>query len=223
MKKEKFTLNFPTNPIFGGNQNQMQPVTGTTGLALKFVNGMILVSDRRASMGTYVASKKAKKVHKLNDHTGMGIAGLVSDAQTLIDVMRSELRLYELENGFQPSIKVSASLLATIIHGGYRRFQPWWVQLLVGGIDRRGSHIYVLDPSGSVSEEEYTAIGSGTLLAMGVLESSWKPDLPKAKAKDLAITALKTAIGRDTATGNGIDGLIYSTKEEVAEEIHIEI
>ena len=217
-------MNFPTNPMYSGeNQNQMQPVTGTTGLALKFAGGIVIVADRRASMGTFVASKHAKKVHKLNDYTGMGIAGLVSDAQTLIDVMRSELRLYELENNFKPSIKVAASLLATIIHGGYRRYQPWWVQLLVGGVDHRGSHVYVLDPSGSLSEEDYIAIGSGTLLAMGVLESSWKTDLTKAKAKDLAISALKTAIGRDVATGNGIDGLIFSTKEEVAEEIKIDL
>ena len=214
-------MNFPTNPMLNiGNPNLL---TGTTGLAFKFVDGIIMVADRRASAGTFVASKRTKKVHKLNDYTGMGIAGLVSDAQTLIDVMKSELRLYELENGFRPSIKVASSLLATIIHGGFRRYQPWWVQLLVGGVDRRGAHVYVLDPSGSLSEEDYIAIGSGTLLAMGVLESSWKSDLTKAKAKELAITALKTAIGRDVATGNGIDGLIFSTKEEVAEEIHIDL
>jgi proteasome beta subunit len=205
-----------------GNPNQMPLVTGTTGLALKFADGIVLVADRRASAGTFVASKRAKKVHKLNGYTGMGIAGLVADAQTLIDVMKSELRLYELENSFQPSIKVAASLLSTILHGGFRRYTPWWVQLLVAGIDRRGPHVYVLDPSGSLSEEDYIAIGSGTLLAMGVLESSWKAELTKAKAKDMAINALKMAIGRDTATGNGIDGLIFSTKEEVAEEFHLD-
>jgi 20S proteasome alpha/beta subunit len=47
--------------------------------------------------------------------------------------------------------------------------------------------------------------------------------MTKAKAKELVITALKTAIGRDTATGNGIDGIIFSTKEEVAEEFHIDL
>lgn len=217
-------MNYPTNPLFDNNNaNNMQLVKGTTGLALKFANGIIIVADRRASMGTFVASKTAKKVHKLNEYTAMGIAGLVSDAQSLIDVMKAELRLYELENSFRPTIRVAGSLLATIIHGSYRRFQPYWVQLLVGGIDRRGSHIYVLDPSGSISEEDYFAIGSGTLLAIGVLEAMWKPDLTKAKAKELALTALKTAIGRDTATGNGIDGIIFSTKDEVAEEFHVEL
>lgn len=216
-------MNFPNNPMFGAGIPNEQLLKGTTGVALKYADGMILVADRRASAGTFVASKHAKKVHKLNEYTGMGIAGLVSDAQTLIDVMKSELRLYELENGFDPSVKVAASLLATIIHGGFRRYTPWWVQLLVGGVDRRGSHVYVLDPSGSLSEEDYIAIGSGTLLAMGVLEASWKPDMTKAKAKEIGINALKMAIGRDTATGNGIDGLIFSTKEKVPEEFKIDL
>ena len=217
-------MNYPTNPLFDNNNvNNMQPVKGTTGLALKFAGGIIIAADRRASMGTFVASKNAKKVHKLNEVTGIGIAGLVSDAQSLIDLMKAELSLYELENGFRPTTRVAGSLLATVIHGGYRRYQPYWVQLLVGGVDRRGSHIFVLDPSGSISEEEYFAIGSGTLLSIGVLEATWKPDMTKAKAKELAITALKTAIRRDTATGNGIDGLIFSAKTEKAEEFHEEL
>ncbi|MHA1974739.1 MAG: proteasome subunit beta [Candidatus Hodarchaeales archaeon] len=217
-------MNLPTNPLFNSTyQDQMQTLKGTTGLALKYADGVILVADRRASMGTFVASKKAKKVHKLNAHTGMGIAGLVSDAQALVDLMRSELRLYHLENNFSPTIKVAASLLSTIMHGGYRRYQPWWVQLLVIGVDRRGSHVYVLGPDGSVSKEDYFAIGSGTLLAMGLLETNWKKNLTKEKAKELAISSLKAAIGRDSATGNGIDGLIFSTKAEEAEEIHIDL
>jgi proteasome beta subunit len=219
-------MNYPTNPLFNNSfQNQMQPVKGTTGLALKFANGSVIVSDRRASMGTFVASKQAKKVHLVNDYTGIGIAGLVSDAQALVDLLRSELRLYQLENNFEPSIKVAGSLLATIIHSGYRRYQPWWVQLLVAGVDRRGSHVYVLDPSGSISEEDYISIGSGTLLAMGVLENAWKPDLKKEEAKELAIGALKSAIGRDTATGNGIDGVIFMKDGDklITEEIHIDL
>jgi proteasome beta subunit len=221
-------LNYPTNPLFNSsNQNQMPTdlLKGTTGLAFKFKDGAVIVSDRRASMGSFVASKKAKKIHKVNEYTGIGIAGLVSDAQSLVDLLRSELRLYQLENNFQPSIKVAGSLLATIMHGGYRRFQPYWVQLLVAGIDRRGAHVYILGPDGSISDEEFMAIGSGTLLAIGALENGWNPDMEKEKAKELAISALKTAISRDSATGNGIDGLIFTKDGDdfITEEIHIDL
>lgn len=214
-------MNFPSNSVFD-NSNQLPLMKGTTALALKHADGAIIISDRRASMGTFVGSKHAKKVYLLNDHTGLGTAGLVSDAQALVDLMQSELLLYKLENTFEPSVKVAGSLLATILHGGYRRMQPWWVQLLVTGVDRRGSHVYNLGPAGSLSEEDYFAIGSGMMLAMGVLEAQYEENLPKDEAKDLAVTALKTAIARDIATGNGIDGLIFSTKEKIAEEVHID-
>ncbi|PWI49046.1 proteasome subunit beta [Candidatus Heimdallarchaeota archaeon B3_Heim] len=221
-------MNYPTNPLFNDNnsqQDQMNRLKGTTGLALKFKNGALVIADRRASMGSFTASKHAKKVHKVNDYTGIGIAGSVSDAQALVDLLRSELRLYQLENNFEPSIKVAGSLLATIMHGSFRRFQPWWVQLLVAGVDRRGSHVYVLGPDGSISDEDFFAIGSGTLLSIGVLEHSYKPDLDKEKAKDLAIAALKTSLARDNATGNGIDGLIFFKVEDqvITEEIHIDM
>lgn len=216
-------MNFPQNNNLMSNEGQSHLMHGTTGVALRFKNGVVLVSDRRASMGTFVASKRAKKVHKVNAYTGIGIAGLVSDAQTLVDVIKSELKIYELENGFRPTVKVASSLLSTIIHGGYRRYQYWWVQLLVVGQDRRGSWAYVLDPSGSLAEEDYLAIGSGTLLAMGVLESEWKPDMTREEAKELGVKALKMAISRDTATGNGIDGLIFSSEDPEMEEIHIDL
>ncbi|MHA2342585.1 MAG: hypothetical protein ACXADW_11960 [Candidatus Hodarchaeales archaeon] len=111
------------------------------------------------------------------------------------------------------------------MHGGYRRFQPYWVQLLVAGVDRRGAHVYILGPDGSISDEEFMAIGSGTLLAIGALENGWKPDLDKKTAKELAISALKTAISRDSATGNGIDGLIFTKDGDnfVTEKIHIDL
>ncbi|MFW9855345.1 MAG: proteasome subunit beta [Candidatus Thorarchaeota archaeon] len=215
-------LNFPSN-LQIDNSNQLPPMKGTTALALKYSDGSIIVSDRRASMGTFVGSKKAKKVYLLNDYTGLGTAGLVSDAQALVDLMKSELRLYKLENNFDPSVKVAGSLLATILHGGYRRYQPWWVQLLVTGVDRRGTHVYNLGPAGSLSEEDYFAVGSGMMIAMGVMEVQWKPGLAKDEAKDLAVTALKASIARDNATGNGIDGLIFSTKKEAAEIISIDL
>lgn len=217
-------MNYPSNPIFGNSAgDQMQFMKGTTGVAFTFADGAVIASDRRASMGTFVASKTTKKVFKLNEFTGMGIAGLASDGQALAELMKSELQLYKMENNFEPTVKVAGSLLSTILHSGYRRYQLWYVQLLVAGVDRRGSHVYSLDPSGTLSEENFMAIGSGTLLALGIIENSWKADLTKAKAKELAITALKTAISRDAATGNGIDGLIFTTKEEVPEEIHVDL
>ena len=76
-----------------------------------------------------------------------------------------------------------------------------------------------------MSDEDFFAIGSGTLLSIGVLENSYKPDLDRETAKDLAIAALKTSLARDNATGNGIDGLIFikDGDQVITEEIHIDM
>ena len=144
----------------------------------------------------------------------MAIAGLVSDAMSLVDLMQAELTIFELENEYTPTVKVAANLLGVILHGGYRRYFPYWVQLIVGGVDHTGPHVYFLDPSGSVSEEPYFAIGSGSPLALGVMEDRLaKGDtLAVTDALELAEKGLRSAIGRDTGTGNGID-LLAITKE----------
>ncbi len=192
-----------------GIAKEFKQMKGTTGVALRFKDGAIVVADRRASMGTLVASKKAKKVHIIADNIGVGIAGLVSDAMMLVDLMRAELKLYELENGYKATVHVASSLLGTILYGGYRRFFPYWVQLLVAGVDRTGPHVYSLDLSGAVSEEDYFSIGSGSPMALGVLEMDYDEELSRDDAVALAKKSLMSAIGRDTATGNGIDGIIF--------------
>ncbi len=197
------------NPIKNVNPN-FSPSKGTTGVALRFKDGVVLAADRRASMGYLVASKRAKKVHMVTDRIAIGISGLVSDAMALVDFMRSELKLYELENEYPATVAVAAKLLSVILYGGYRRYFPYWVQLVLGGVDRTGPHIYSLDLSGSVSEEDYFTIGSGSPMSFGVLEAQYKPDLTKEEALNLAITALKTSIARDLATGNGIDALVIT-------------
>ena len=71
---------------------EKQLAKGTTTVAVKCKDCAILVADMRASMGTLVASDHAKKVHQLNDFSAITIAGLVSDAQYIIDIMQAQIR-----------------------------------------------------------------------------------------------------------------------------------
>ncbi|MFQ5978940.1 MAG: proteasome subunit beta [Candidatus Heimdallarchaeota archaeon] len=191
---------------------------GTTALGLRWKEGIVIGADRRVSAGTLIASKQGKKVHKIHDNIGMAIAGLVSDAMSLVELMRAELKIFELENEYQPTVKVAATLLGVILHGGYRRYFPYWVQLIIGGVDHTGPHVYFLDPSGAVGEEPYFAIGSGSPLALGVMEDRLAngDTLTVAESLDLAEKSLRSAIGRDAATGNGID-ILAITKEGIEE------
>jgi len=189
------TVNFMSQPLM--NDPNKDFAHGTTALGMRWKDGIVIGADRRVSAGTLIASKTGKKVFQIHKNLGMAIAGLVSDAMSLVDLMQAELTIFELENEYTPTVKVAANLLGVILHGGYRRYFPYWVQLIVGGVDHTGPHVYFLDPSGSVSEEPYFAIGSGSPLALGVMEDRLaKGDtLAVTDALELAEKGLRSAIG----------------------------
>ena len=202
------------NPNFNGmaNNSYMEPKHGTTTIALRFKGGIAAAADKRASMGTFVASKKADKLHELNDFTVATIAGMVSDAQYLVNLTRANLNLYELGRGYSPSTKMAGNLLASIMYEQYRSYFPYWVQMIVAGLDKDGPHVYTLDMAGGISDEDFASTGSGSPVAYGVLESQWKEDLTEEEGLKIAILALATAISRDAATGDGMDVVIVNKK-----------
>ncbi|MCE7742994.1 MAG: proteasome subunit beta [Candidatus Heimdallarchaeota archaeon] len=202
------------NPNFNGMTNNpfMDPKHGTTTIALKFKGGIAAAADKRASMGSFIASKKAKKLHEINDFTIATIAGLVSDAQYLVHLTRANLNLYALGRGYDPSTKMAGNLLASIMYEQYRAYFPYYVSMIVAGLDKDGGHIYTLDMAGGITEEDFASTGSGSLVAYGVLESQWKEDLTEEAGLKIAITALATATSRDTATGDGMDVLVVNKK-----------
>jgi proteasome beta subunit len=87
----------------------------------------------------------------------------------------------------------------------------------VGGLDDEGQSLYVLDVLGSLIPDKYAVVGSGTEIAVGVLEEGYKEGLGIEEAKALVTRAIKSAISRDAMSGDGIDFLII-TKEGVVEE-----
>lgn len=203
------------NDEYAKNENALLK-TGTTGLGLRYKDGVLLAADKRMSAG-FVAGKNAEKIHPLAKTIAMGISGLVSDAMNLVDVMRSELKLYQYENGYEPTVKVATSLLGVITHSAYRRYFPYYVQLIVGGVDSTGGHLYSVDASGAVIEDNYMVIGSGSLFALSKLEDGFKDDLPKEQARELAKKALSLAISRDLYTGDGMD-FFFITKDGIEKE-----
>lgn len=197
--------NLPNNPF-------TDPKHGTTTVAARYKDGVVVATDKRASMGTFVASKRAQKLHQLNEHTVVTIAGLVADAQYLVNLTRANLNLYALSRGYEPTTEMAGYLLASIMYEQFRSFFPYYVNMLVCGIDNKGPHVYFLDSSGSISDEDFASTGSGSMIAYGVLESSWKEGMNQTEALKLVVTALKTAISRDAATGDGMDVVVVSKK-----------
>jgi proteasome beta subunit len=181
---------------------------GTTTVGLICRDCVVLAADKRATAGHLIASRRAKKIIKITDYAALTISGLVADAQALADTLRENIRLYEIMHNKRMPIASLATLLSNILFSS--RWLPYVVQLIVGGVDTE-PRLFVLDLYGGITEEkDYTATGSGSPIALGVLESLYRPGLPVEEAVQVAAQAVKAAISRDSASGDGIDIAILS-------------
>ena len=185
--------------------------TGTTTLGIMGKDFVVLAAERKATMGYLVASKHTKKILALADQAAMTIAGSVGDAQALERYVKAEIKLYELEETRKMSIKSIATLVANILYA--RSYYPYYVQLLIGGFDT-APRLFSFDPSGSVVEEkEFFSTGSGSVMALGVLEDKYKEGMDLEAAKKLAVRSVRAAIERDIASGgSGIDVVVMTQK-----------
>jgi proteasome beta subunit len=183
---------------------------GTTTVGVVFKDGVVLGSEHRATMGTLIAHKNTQKLIKIHENIGLTTAGLVGDAQLLARYLSAEVELYNLKRDYPMSIKAASTLMANILSA--RRYFPYWVQLVIGGVDQEGGHVYSLDAAGGSIPDEYVTTGSGCPYVYGVLEDHYKPKMAENDAVDTVIRGLNAAIRRDAASGNGMDvAVIKST------------
>ncbi|KON32222.1 proteasome subunit beta [miscellaneous Crenarchaeota group-1 archaeon SG8-32-3] len=190
-------------------------IPGATTVGVVCAGGVILASEKRVTYGHLVMSKGGKKVFKLTNQIGAAYAGLVGDMQVLTREVEAQANLFSMEVGRRISVRATAKLMSNILFN--RRYAPLITQTIVGGLDDEGPSLYVLDVLGSLIPDKYAAVGSGTEIAMGVLEESYKEGLTVEEAKALVIRAVKSAISRDAMSGDGIDFMII-TKQGVTEQ-----
>ena len=180
----------------------------TTTVGIRSKDGVILAADKRASKGFFVGSKTVQKLFPLDEATAVAIAGQMSDAEYLVSLAKAERRLLSLRRGYPLSVKESAKLIANIVYSGMKSYSPFYVELVVAGVDREGGHVYTSDMSGAVTSEDFMSSGSGSPIAYGVLEQGYKKELSLEEAKKLGEAAVKAAMERDPGSGNGIDVLV---------------
>jgi len=176
-------------------------------VGIVFDKGVIVAADKRATMGSFIASKDVEKVLAVSDSIVVTTAGGVGDAQSLVRLMRAELELYKHSRGRDMTVKGAATLLANVLQGN--KYYPYLVQIIVAGFDD-SPHLYDVDLMGGLLEEKYTSTGSGSVVAYGILDAGFKPNLKEDEAVALAVKAVRSAIKRDSATGEGVDVIIVS-------------
>jgi len=175
--------------------------TGTTTVGIATDDGVVIATDRRASLaGRFVSNKRVVKVEEIHPSAAMTLVGSVGGAQSFISSLRAEVNLYESRRGNEMSIEALATLAGNFARGG-----PFFaINPILGGVDEAGSHVFSIDPAGGVMEDDYTVTGSGMQVAYGYLEQAWHEDISMDEATGAAAKAVISAAERDTGSGNGL-------------------
>jgi len=172
--------------------------TGTTTIGLIAKDAVVMAAERKSVLGYMVESKVAKKIHKLDEHVGLTIAGMVGDALALVRLLKAQFKLYKLDRG-PITIRAAATLLSNILQS--TKYFPYLTMLILAGYDSKPG-LYSFDPFGGFSEKDkYYSTGSGSPFAYGVLEAEFKENLSVEEAIPLVIKAVKVAIERDIGSG----------------------
>lgn len=183
---------------------------GTTTIGLVCKNSVVLASDTRVTMGSYVAHKHGKKIYKIDDHLAMTISGGVADAQRTVDILKINAQLYKLNMDRPMPVSSAARLIANLLFSS--RYAPLIAQVLIGGMDDTGPHVFSLDPFGSLTEEKCVATGSGSPIAYGILEDRFKENMPTEEVLPVIVKAVDSAMKRDAASGDSFNVAVIDVK-----------
>ena len=178
---------------------------GTTILALRFADGILMAGDRRATEGYTIADRRIEKVFPADEYSAVAIAGAAGPAIDLVKLLQVELRHYEKLEGEALSLEGKANRLAQMIKMNFPlALQGLVVVPLFGGYDlRRGvGRIFRYDAIGGRYEEiDYAATGSGGIHARDSLKKRYQQGMSKDDAVRIAVEALIDASDEDVATG----------------------
>jgi len=195
-----------TNTMAQTNPASQLVLKGTTTIGVVCKDGVILASDTRVTMGYYIAHKLGKKVYKIDDHIGMTIAGTVADAQRVVDILIANAQLYRINLNRPMPLNSAARLIANLLFSV--RYVPLATQVLIGGIDETGPHVFNLDPFGSLTEEKSVSTGSGSPIAYGILEDKYREDMTIKEVLPIIAKAVNAAMKRDVASGNSYNIIV---------------
>lgn len=190
-------------PLVGAEQ--LHAPHGTTIVAVVCTGGIVMAGDRRATMGSMIASREIEKVFPADEYSAVGIAGTAGLAVELVRLFQLELEHYEKIEGSLLSLDGKANRLSTMIRGNLGlALQGLAVVPLFGGydLDRGIGRIFSYDVTGGRYEEhDHHAVGSGSVFARGSLKKLWRPGLSPVDAVRVAVEALVDAADDDSATG----------------------
>ncbi len=183
--------------------------TGTTTVGIIAKDGVVLATESKATIGNLISDKHVKKIIQIDEHIAITTAGSVGDVQVIGRFLASEAKMYRVERRRKIPVGALATLLSNVLNSN--RFFPYLGQFILAGYDTQPK-LYELDPIGGMIEKKYSATGSGSPIAYGILEDGYQEDMNVEDGIKLTIRAIKAASERDAFSGGNINLAVITKK-----------
>lgn len=178
---------------------------GTTVVAVRYGDGVVMAGDRRATSGNLISHRSIEKVFPADRWSGVAIAGAAGPAMEMVKLFQLQLEHYEKVEGGPLSLEGKANQLSQMVRNHLpAAMQGLAVVPLFAGYDirRRAGRLFQYDVTGGRYEEfDYATSGSGGLHAATVVKLGFRDGLDRGDTIDLTLQALMTAADEDSATG----------------------
>ena len=173
--------------------------TGTTTVGIMTKNAVVLAADKQATLGHLGYDLEAQKVYKITDNIAVTNAGSVGDSLTIIRFLRSKAKLYETDRERKITPRALTTYLSNVLNAN--RYYPYSVQFIIGGIADKPQLFEITAFGGVLERREFATSGSGTTLALSILDQNYKKEMTEEEGIALAVKAVNASKKRDIYTG----------------------
>ncbi|MEJ7585534.1 MAG: proteasome subunit beta [Acidimicrobiales bacterium] len=198
-------VNVPAPTLPGSVDEAFRVTHGTTCVAVRYTDGVVMAADRRATSGNLISHRSIEKVFPADRYSGVAIAGAAGPAMEMVKLFQLQLEHYEKVEGAHLSLEGKANQLSAMVRNHLpAAMQGLVVVPLFAGYDvrRQVGRLFQYDVTGGRYEEsDYASIGSGSLHAGTVVKLGYREQLDRSAVVDLALSALFQASDEDSATG----------------------
>lgn len=173
--------------------------TGTTTIGIIVKDAVILAADMQATLGHLSYDQESQKLYTITNHTAITSAGSVADSMTLIRFLQAHAKLYEIERETLMTAKAMATYISNVLNAN--RYFPFEVQFILAGMVRKPELFEIMPFGGYLERNKYATSGSGTTLALAVLDQFYKEGMSLDEGLKLATKAIMASKKRDIFTG----------------------
>ncbi|THU98542.1 proteasome endopeptidase complex beta subunit [Dendrothele bispora CBS 962.96] len=213
--------NGPKDTFETGVQRTQQPiVTGTSVLALKYKDGIMMAADNLASYGSLARFKDVERLHSVGNNTVIGAGGDMSDFQYIQSILDSlMIEEFTAQDGHSLGPSEIHEYLSQVMYSRRSKMDPLWNSLIVGGFKDGKRFLSYVDLLGTTYSSSTLATGYGSYIAQPLLRKAvegYEDVLTEEQAEKIITECLKVLFYRDARSLNK-----YQIATITAKGVHI--